>query len=430
MPWGTSTVSELRTALVHAVRTAKRPVAQAAREFGISRKTAYKWLALFDTQKPLADRSRRPTRSPARTSDALEAAVLAVRDQYGWGARKIHAYLTNNQQPTPPIRTTAAILRRHQRITPPAATPPTDCQRFERGTPNELWQLDFKGWIEIERQKVSPLTILDDHSRFLLALRPCTDLTMLTAWNVLWDTFGEYGLPEAVLCDNAFGTPSCPGTRGGLVVRVAAAAPGHPPHPRTPIPPADARQGRTPPRHVGPRGVPPPGHPFPGRIHGGVGSVASGRLQPATPARGVGRPAAADTLAAEFTPPSRRATRGHISFGVRSSSGRLQRPVPLPLRTHPGRTGPRRRVGSYRGCGWVRRRVLRRQRDPPHPARQPYTDGYSVNVCSVTHVPATRATYVPALNTSATLGGSGEAWVRFARPGFASFARRTRCASP
>ena len=214
MPWGTSTVSELRTALVHAVRTAKRPVAQAAREFGISRKTAYKWLALFDTQKPLAGRSRRPTRSPARTSDALEAAVLAVRDQYGWGARKIHAYLTNNQQPTPPIRTTAAILRRHQRITPPAATPPTDCQRFERGTPNELWQLDFKGWIEIERQKVSPLTILDDHSRFLLALRPCTDLTMLTAWNVLWDTFGEYGLPEAVLCDNAFGTPSCPGTRG------------------------------------------------------------------------------------------------------------------------------------------------------------------------------------------------------------------------
>jgi transposase InsO family protein len=214
MPWSTTTVSELRTAFVHAVRTAQQPVAQAARHFGISRKTAYKWLVRFDAQQSLGDRSRKPQHSPTRTADALEAAVLAVRDQFGWGPRKIHAYLTNNQQPTPPIRTIADILRRHQRVQPPAASQPTDCQRFERGTPNELWQLDFKGWIEIERQKVSPLTILDDHSRFLLALRPCTDLTMRTAWNALWDTFGAYGLPEAVLCDNAFGAPSCPDSRG------------------------------------------------------------------------------------------------------------------------------------------------------------------------------------------------------------------------
>lgn len=213
MPWGTTTVSELRTALVHAVRTAGRCVTQAAKDFGISRKTAHKWLARFDGQQAMSNQSRRPLHSPNRTSDTLEAAVLAVRDQYGWGPRKIHAYLTNNQKPTPPIRTIADILRRHQRIK--HATPePTDYQRFERPTPNELWQLDFKGWIEIERQKISPLTILDDHSRFLLALRPCTDLTMRTAWNVLWDTLGEYGLPEAVLCDNAFGTPSRPESRG------------------------------------------------------------------------------------------------------------------------------------------------------------------------------------------------------------------------
>lgn len=214
MPWGTSTVSELRTAFAHAVRTANRSVTQAAADFGISRKTAYKWLARFDAQQPLSDASRRPHHSPTRTADALEAAVLAVRDQFGWGPRKIRAYLVNNRQPAPPTRTIADILRRHQRVRPPAAPEPTDAQRFERGAPNELWQLDFKGWIEVERRKVSPLTILDDHSRFLLALRPCTDLTMNTAWGVLWDTFGEYGLPAAVLCDNAFGTTSCPHSRG------------------------------------------------------------------------------------------------------------------------------------------------------------------------------------------------------------------------
>ena len=207
MPWSTTTVSELRTAFVHLVRTAKQPVAQAARQYGISRQTAYKWLARFDAQQPLADHSRKPRRSPSRTSDELETAVLAVRDHYGWGPRKIVAYLRNNQQPTPPIRTAAAILRRHGRIGPELPkTPDTADLRFERSQPNQLWQVDFKGFIEVARQKIFPLTVLDDHSRFLLALGCGTDVTMARAWNVLWNVFGEYGLPDAILCDNAFGS--------------------------------------------------------------------------------------------------------------------------------------------------------------------------------------------------------------------------------
>lgn len=212
MPWSSPTVSELRTAFVHAVRTAHQPIAQAARDFGISRKTAYKWLERFDHHKPLHDHSRKPLRSPTRTPNELEAAVLAVRDQFGWGPRKIAAYLANHHQPTVPVRTAAAILHRHGRITPTPPPPPAP-QRFERAQPNQLWQLDFKGYTEIDRQKVYPLTILDDHSRFLLALQPCLDLTLATAWTVLWATFGEYGLPDELLCDNAFGTPgsSLPG---------------------------------------------------------------------------------------------------------------------------------------------------------------------------------------------------------------------------
>jgi transposase InsO family protein len=204
MPWSTNTVSELRTAFVHAVRTAGRSVSQAARDFGISRKTAYKWLARFDQQQPLDDRSTRPTRSPTRTADALEAAVLAVRDRHGWGPRKITAYLRNDNQPTVPTRTAAAILQRHKRITPKPALETAD-QRFERAEPNQLWQVDFKGYVEVARTKVYPLTVLDDHSRFLLALGCGEDVTMARAWKVLWNVFGEYGLPEAILCDNAFG---------------------------------------------------------------------------------------------------------------------------------------------------------------------------------------------------------------------------------
>ncbi len=85
MPWETSPVSELRLALVHAVRSAGLSVADAARRFGVSRKTAFKWLARHDAQPdvPLRDRSRRPQRSPRRTSDDLERLDLDARDRWG-----------------------------------------------------------------------------------------------------------------------------------------------------------------------------------------------------------------------------------------------------------------------------------------------------------------------------------------------------------
>jgi transposase InsO family protein len=207
MPWKILPMSELRLALVHMVRSAHIPVAQACRHFGVSRKTAYKWLVRYDQapQQPLQNQLRRPRRCPRQTAPDLEQRILQVRDQHGWGARKIRAVLANQGQAVPSARTVHQVLVRHDRLQA-AATEPPALQRFERAQPNELWQLDFKGPLEIQRRHVYPLVVEDDHSRFLLALRPCLDLTMATAWAVLWQAFGEYGLPEAILCDNAFGT--------------------------------------------------------------------------------------------------------------------------------------------------------------------------------------------------------------------------------
>ena len=44
------------------------------------------------------------------------------------------------------------------------------------------------------------------HSRYLLAFEPCRDVTMASAFDVLWTAFAFAGLPEQVLCDNAFST--------------------------------------------------------------------------------------------------------------------------------------------------------------------------------------------------------------------------------
>lgn len=226
MPWKVPAVSDVRFALCHAVRSLHAPVARVAREFGVSRKTAHKWLAAFDAAGPepaaaaLADRSRRPRRSPGRTPDPVERDVLAVRDRYNWGPRKIRAFLLQQAErdglPPPPglpsVRTVGAILARHGRVAP-AEPDPAPVQRFERAAPNELWQLDHKGPLEVERRSVTPLTVVDDHSRYCLAFRTLTDKTTASAFAALWDVFADAGLPDAVLSDNAFNTtgPEAPG---------------------------------------------------------------------------------------------------------------------------------------------------------------------------------------------------------------------------
>ena len=217
MPWKVNAMSDCRFVLCHAVRSLHVPVAKAAREFGVSRKTAHKWLKVAGalpgdfTAASLADRSRRPAASPAKTDDDIERAILDVRDRYNWGPRKIRAFLLqqaareNSNPPTlPSVRTLASVLARNGRVA--AKLPQTPVQRFERAGPNELWQVDHKGPFEVQRQKLAPFTVIDDHSRYCLAFRPCDDKTMATAFDILWNLFADTGLPEAILSDNAFNT--------------------------------------------------------------------------------------------------------------------------------------------------------------------------------------------------------------------------------
>ena len=253
MPWKVSAVHEVRFALVHSVRQLNRPVAAAARDFGVSRKTAHKWLALHDADPaaPLLDRPRRPLRSPNQTADEVERLVLPVRDRFNWGPRKIHFYLRQQhadrftaQQPAPAVRTLADILARHGRIGAIAgsgddATAQSEPQRFEHPQPNGLWQVDFKGPLEVARRKLMPLSVLDDHSRYCLAYHPCVDVTMASAFSVRWDVFGEVGLPQAILCDNAFSTMGSARPAGiswfdsQLVLLGIRPAHGRPYHPQT-----------------------------------------------------------------------------------------------------------------------------------------------------------------------------------------------------
>jgi transposase InsO family protein len=207
MPWKDVTLMSQRTEFLKQAHPGGVNLSALCREFGISRKTGYKWLQREATAGTcaLADRSRRPQSNPSQTSPALEARVLSVREAHpDWGGRKIRRVLQNDGEPAVPAASTiTAILHRHQLIDPEEAHKHTAWQRFERAWPNELWQMDFKGPVELSAGgSCHPLTVLDDHSRFLVGLKACPDETLTTVQAHLTAIFEQYGLPEGFLMDN------------------------------------------------------------------------------------------------------------------------------------------------------------------------------------------------------------------------------------
>jgi hypothetical protein len=64
-----------------------RPVAHVAKEVGVSRQCAHRWVARYaaEGEAGLQDRSSRPQRSPRRTSPAVEAAVVGARRKHRRG---------------------------------------------------------------------------------------------------------------------------------------------------------------------------------------------------------------------------------------------------------------------------------------------------------------------------------------------------------
>lgn len=217
MAWREASIVSERLEFVSLASADGANVRELCRRFGISPPTGYKWLSRVREaggagggrggEAALADRPRRPRTSPARSSWEIEAAVLAVRDQHpAWGARKIRAVLAREGGPAaaapPAVSTVHAILARHGRIDPREGPRHRAWERFEHERPNGLWQMDFKGHVAMQRGRLHPLTILDDHSRFSVGLWACTDERGSTVQERLELTFRRFGLPERVLCDN------------------------------------------------------------------------------------------------------------------------------------------------------------------------------------------------------------------------------------
>ena len=212
MPWlETAPMEQRQRFIADRVRDLYSMTELCAR-YGISRKTGYKWIERFELHgaEGLRDRSHAPRRCPHRIAPALAALLCTLRRAHpSWGPAKLLDYLRPRHaeiEAWPAVSTVADLLsrrglvrrrRRRRRLQHPGAIP------IRTRAPNDLWTADFKGHFRTrDGVYCYPLTIADQHTRFLIACEGLLSIRIAGARKIFERAFREYGLPAAIRTDN------------------------------------------------------------------------------------------------------------------------------------------------------------------------------------------------------------------------------------
>lgn len=202
MPWESKTVEEIRKEFAQAAKES-RNFSALCKEFGITRKTGYKWVERYEECEDLSDKSRKPFSVANRTPTETEEPIVALRiENPGWGAKKLKDVLEKQGHSIPCVKTVNNILHRYGCISAEDSKKHQAFIRFEKEHCNEMWQTDFKGeFMMADRNYCYPLNIFDDHSRFVIKIAPGLSMSnrVIPAFR---SAFCEFGMPNSVLSDN------------------------------------------------------------------------------------------------------------------------------------------------------------------------------------------------------------------------------------
>jgi transposase InsO family protein len=218
MPWKDVLPMEERIRFAVLAAKGTEVFSDLCEQFGISRKTGYKWLKRYREFGLAGTRewSRRPERCPHRTPAKIEALILRERRRHrSWGPKKLRELLrTGDAVAAPPSRATIAkILRRHglagkggRRRRPGRIAQCGPGALTQPHAANAVWTVDYKGWFRLgDGARCDPLTVTDLFSRYLLCLRAVPAATQACTRRAFFTLFRLFGLPAVIRVDN--GTP-------------------------------------------------------------------------------------------------------------------------------------------------------------------------------------------------------------------------------
>lgn len=200
--------------VITAVTVEKRPVAEVAATYGISRSWLYELLARYrdEGEQAFTARSRAPKTSPAATSPATVDLLLNLRKKLTGagldaGADTLQWHLRHHYDLTISRATIWRILTRHGAITPePKKRPASSYIRFQADMPNETWQSDFTHYPLTDTRRfpkgIEIITWLDDCTRYALHVSAHRAITTTIVTDTFRETATQHGIPASTLTDN------------------------------------------------------------------------------------------------------------------------------------------------------------------------------------------------------------------------------------
>ena len=245
MPWKEVKPMDERVCFVARLLEGER-MTDLSKEFGITRKTGYKFLDRYNKYgvEGLNDQPRRPLHLARKTSSEVEKLIIRLKGLYPtWGPKKLKAKLEvlHPGVSFPATSTVGEILgrnglvknRKRQRALEKFCSTPLS----ESSASNEIWCTDFKGQFRLGNQTYCyPLTVTDHFSRYLIGCEALTSTQVGPSVAIFEELFDQYGLPDAIKSDN--GVPFSSQSLGGLSelsawwmslgIRPQRSRPGHP----------------------------------------------------------------------------------------------------------------------------------------------------------------------------------------------------------
>lgn len=197
-------MAEVRLSALRDVEAGMR-VAEVCARYGVGHSQLYVWRARYRQEglAGLADRSRRPLRSPRQLGTDVEDAICEIRkDHPRYGARKIRVLLVRAGISPPPATSTITMVLRRRGMLVPVRRPVAAARRFARACPNELWQIDATQHVLAGGQVCWSAELIDDASRFCLAISTGPGPTGQLAFAAVAAAAARYGLPGQLLSDN------------------------------------------------------------------------------------------------------------------------------------------------------------------------------------------------------------------------------------
>jgi transposase InsO family protein len=209
VPWKESTVVNERMIFITRLKDGER-MAELCRDYGISRKTGYKFKERFERLGPigLADQSRAPVQR-RRIPESVARLVLELRRQHPtWGPKKLLEVLgRRNRGLRLPGTTSVSCLIAREGLAKPhrkrSLVPAFPAHLTQASLPNDVWCADYKGQFRLATSAYCyPLTVSDEASRFLIGIDAFDRINSDQAREAFEEAFSRYGLPDVIRTDN------------------------------------------------------------------------------------------------------------------------------------------------------------------------------------------------------------------------------------